>query len=164
MKNSTDGVFQRIPRSLRRRNSRLQIRSHPRPGPVDFVKYPPIFASIDRPGARMRANFRFREFLRRRLLALPRFSQARRNPVSKHSAKKAKTSKTVDLPLPFGPSSTVIGVIFFSSKSRNARKFRTFKRSIRGGALVIIAMLFPGTFSYQPRFEAAIGPFRKAPR
>jgi len=32
------------PRSLRRRNSRLQIRSHPRPWLVDFVEYMPIFA------------------------------------------------------------------------------------------------------------------------
>ena len=45
--------------------------------------------------------------------ARPRRSHARRNPDSKHSERKAKTSKTVDFPLPFGPSRTVSGVKFF---------------------------------------------------
>ena len=66
-------------------------------------------------------------------LARPRRSQARRSPNSKHSARKAKTSKTVDLPLPLGPSSTVSGVIFLNSTLRSARKFRTFRFSTRGG-------------------------------
>ena len=39
-------------RSLRRRNSRLQIRSHPPLRSIDFVQYDPIFSSIDRPKER----------------------------------------------------------------------------------------------------------------
>ncbi len=66
-------------------------------------------------------------------LARPRRSQARLSPESKHSARKANTSKIVDLPLPFGPRSTVNGVNSFISTVRSARKFRTFRYSIRGG-------------------------------
>ena len=61
-------------RSLRLRNSRLQIRSHPPLWTFDFVKYSWIFSSIARPkgcgGANLRfaSNFRFRDFLRRRLM------------------------------------------------------------------------------------------------
>ena len=66
-------------------------------------------------------------------LALPRLSQARRRPDSKHSARNAKTSNTVDFPLPLGPSSTVIGVNFLSSTSRSARKFCTRRYSILTG-------------------------------
>ena len=51
----------------------------------------------------------------------PRRSHALRMPSVKHSDKKANTSKTVDLPLPFGPSSTVSGVNSFSVTSRSAR-------------------------------------------
>ena len=77
--------------------------------------------------------------------ALPRFSHARRNPPSKHSARKAKTSNTVDFPLPLGPSSTVSGVKCVNSTSLKARKFRTLRRSIRGGAppFIVIALIPP---------------------
>ena len=68
------------------------------------------------------------------LLARPRRSQARRSPDSKHSARNANTSNTVDLPLPLGPSSVVIGVRFLNSTFRKARKFCTRKCSIRGGS------------------------------
>lgn len=75
--------------------------------------------------------------------ALPRFSHARRNPPSKHSARKAKTSNTVDFSIPLGPSSPVSGVKGVSSTSLKARKFRTLRRSIRGGAppLIVTALI-----------------------
>jgi len=49
-------------RSLRRRNSRLQIRSRPRPWLINFVEYMPIFASIDQPRARRYRIFAFANF------------------------------------------------------------------------------------------------------
>lgn len=48
---------------------------------------------------------------------------------------KANTSNTVDLPLPFGPSSTVSGVSSLNSTSCRARKLRTLSDSIRAGAV-----------------------------
>ena len=77
----------------------------------------------------------------------PRLSQARRRPSSKHSDKNANTSKTVDLPLPFGPIRTVSGVTSLRSILRSARKLRTLRDSIRGGPsgfVLAIRPAYPG--------------------
>ena len=76
----------------------------------------------------------------------PRLSQARRRPYSKHSDKNANTSKTVDLPLPFGPIRTVSGVSSLRSILRSARKLRTLRDSIRGGpsgSVLAIRLAYP---------------------
>ena len=51
----------------------------------------------------------------------PRLSQALRNPFVKHSDRKARTSNSVDFPLPFGPRNTVNGVSFLRSVFLSAR-------------------------------------------
>ena len=51
----------------------------------------------------------------------PRLSQALRRPIEKHSERKAKTSKMVDLPLPLGPRKTVSGVMPLRARSCRAR-------------------------------------------
>ena len=61
----------------------------------------------------------------------PRLSQALRRPAEKHSERKAKTSKMVDLPLPLAEEDGKRGNAF-KSRSCRARKFFTCRDSIRG--------------------------------
>lgn len=59
--------------------------------------------------------------LRRSFKPTPRSATALRSPREKQSDRNAKTSKNVDLPLPFGPSSTVSGVTSSNFTSRRTR-------------------------------------------
>ena len=68
-------------RSVRRRKSRLQIRSHPRLPSLNFVAYNPTFASNEERNSGAISNIRFRDFLRRTLLDRIRLRLRRRHSV-----------------------------------------------------------------------------------